>query len=314
MAKGSSIVVQPLTFFLNNAARNVSTTGLVPRLAQWAQGASVDAEFVSPSLKDLPGAVIKAVGQGRIPVAVGGDGTAHQLVQSLPEDASFATLPLGSGNDFGTALGWSKSLPKALRQLETARTVPLDCLRAAQQSKATLFKGLSVAGWGFASDVNREANTSSVPGPLQYPMGVFQALAKGGTRAVRLTFDGDLVVEDRFWTVLACNTSMAGGGMRFAPGADPQDGEMEVLALGDVSTAGLIGLLGRVYFGRHLGHAKVKLWKCRSVTLEPLEEEAGTWSPLLVDGDSYAGAALTRLELKPSGLKVLVPSDTGFAT
>ena len=83
---------------------------------------------------------------------------------------------------------------------------------------------------------------------------------------------------------------------------------MEVLALGDVSTLGLIGLLGRVYFGQHLGHRQVKLWRCRSLVIEPLEEEPGTWSPLLAEGDSYAGAASTRFEVKPAGLSVLVPT------
>ena len=298
---------QPLTFFLNGSALKVSTPTLAPKLERWAQASGVDAHFTSPTLKQLPKAVKDVVDAGRLPVAVGGDGTAHQLAQCLPDGASFAPLPLGSGNDFATALGWSSNLTRALEQLNTAQSMPLDCLQASQ-SNAPVFKTLSVAGWGFAADVNREANASTVPGSLQYPVGVLQALAKGGTRPVRLTIDDKTVIEDRFWTVLACNTSMAGGGMKFAPDANPQDGMMEVLALGDVSTLGLIGLLGRVYFGRHLGHRQVKLWRCRSLVIEPLEEEPGTWSPLLAKGDSYAGAASTRFEVKPAGLSVLVPT------
>ncbi|MGB1160281.1 MAG: diacylglycerol/lipid kinase family protein [Alphaproteobacteria bacterium] len=300
-----------LTFFLNSAARKVSASKLAPLLEGWARSVDIDAQFMSPNLSDLPQAVEKAVAQGRLPVAVGGDGTVHQLVQALPEGTTFATLPLGSGNDFATALGWSKSLATTLEQLRTAKAVNLDYLDVSQ-SGAHQFSGLSVAGWGFASDVNREANASSVPGPLQYPVGVFQALAKGGTRAVRLTIDGDKVIEDRFWTVLVCNTSMAGGGMKFSPNADPQDGKMEVLALGDVSTLGLVGLLGRVYLGRHLGHPQVKLWKCQTLTLEPLEEQPGTWSPLLAEGDNYSGAAKTDFAIKKAGLSVLVPADAAF--
>ena len=302
-----------LTFFLNSAARKVSATKLAPLLENWAKSVGVDAQFASPTLQDLPAAVASALAQNRLPVAVGGDGTVHQLAQRLPEGTPFATIPLGSGNDFATALGWSNSLPKALEQLRTAKTVNLDCVQVSQ-ADSPVFRGLSVAGWGFASDVNREANASSVPGPLQYPVGVFQALAKGGTRAIRLTIDGEKVIEDRFWTVLVCNTSMAGGGMKFSPDADPQDGMMEVLALGDVSTLGLVGLLGRVYLGRHLGHSQVKLWKCRSMTLEPLEEQPGTWSPLLAEGDSYGGAAKTGYDVKKDGLSVLVPADTAFKT
>ncbi len=300
-----------LTFFLNSAARKVSTAQLAPKLERWANQHGIDAQFVSPALSDLPQVVAQCLTNGRLPVAVGGDGTVHQLAQHVPAGTTFATLPLGSGNDFASALGWAKSLDSALEQLLTAQPVTLDCLQVSQDSSHR-FTGLSVSGWGFASDVNREANASSVPGPLQYPVGVFQALAKGGTRAVRLTFDDDTVVEDRFWTVLVCNTSMAGGGMRFAPEADPQDGVMEVLALGDVSTLGLVGLLGRVYLAKHLSHPQVNLWKCRSLTIEPLEEQPGPWSPLLAEGDSYDGAAKTRFDLQSNGLRVLVPTEASF--
>ena len=91
-----------------------------------------------------------------------------------------------------------------------------------------------------------------------------------------------------------------------------EDGKMEVLALGDVSTLGLVGLLGRVYLGRHLGHPQVKLWKCQTLTLEPLEEQPGTWSPLLAEGDNYSCAAKTDFAIKKAGLSVLVPADAAF--
>ena len=303
--------MQPMTFFLNAAARKVSTLSLAPKLEAWAKAKGIDAAFASPSLEDLPAAVAAVVDAGRLPIAVGGDGTVHQMVQHLPESTPFGTLPLGSGNDFATALGWSKSLDKALEQLASARLANLDCL-SVEQGNQRIFKALSVAGWGFACDVNREANASSVPGPLQYPVGVYQALAKGGTRAVRMTFDDGRVIEDRFWTVMLCDTSMAGGGMKFAPDADPKDGRMEVLALGDVSTLGLTGLLGRVYLGKHLGHPKVHLWSCTSVTLEPLEEAAGAWSPVLAEGDMYDGAAATTFRVLPQDLRVLVPADASL--
>ena len=300
--------MQPLTFFLNTAARKVSTLSLAPKLEAWANRVGRDAAFVSPSLDDLPLVLDRVVKSGRTPIAVGGDGTVHQMLQHLPSQTPFGTLPLGSGNDFASALGWSKSLDTALDQLATARLADLDCLSVEQHGQR-VFKALSVAGWGFACDVNREANASAVPGPLQYPVGVYQALSKGGTRAVRLTFDDGSVVKDRFWTVLACNTAMAGGGMKFAPDAKPQDGRMEVLALGEVSTLGLTGLLGRVYLGKHLSHPKVSLWTCTTLKLEPLEEAAGAWSPVQAEGDMYAGAAATTFRVLPKDLRVLVPTD-----
>ena len=304
--------MQPLTFFLNPAARKVSTLALAPKIEAWAKAASVDVALVSPGLEELPTTLATCLDQGRIPVAVGGDGTVHQLVQHLPEQSLFATLPMGSGNDFASAVGWATNFDEALKQLSTARPVALDAI-SVEQGGERVFLTLSIAGWGFACDVNIQANASNVPGPLQYPVGVYQALAKGGTRPVRLTFDSGDVVEGRFWTVLPCNTSTAGGGMKFSPHANPQDGTMEVLALGDVSTLGLTALLGRVYFGRHLSHPQVHLWTCQSVTLEPLDEAEGAWSPVQAEGDVYPGAASTTFRAIPGGLRTLVPAASSLA-
>lgn len=306
--------MQPLTFFLNPAARKVSTRALAPKIEAWAKATSHESAVVSPGLEDLPAALADCLNQGRIPVAVGGDGTVHQLVQHLPEQALFATLPMGSGNDFARALGWVGNFDHALQQLSNARPVSLDAICVEQPAGTPAFLTLSIAGWGFACDVNIQANNSNVPGPLQYPVGVYQALAKGGTRGVRLTFDNGDVVEGRFWTVLPCNTAMAGGGMKFSPHADPQDGMMEVLALGDVSTLGLTALLGRVYVGRHLSHPRVHLWCCRAVSLEPVEEVAGAWSPVQAEGDIYPGAEATTFRVIPGGLRTLVPANSPLAS
>ena len=56
--------MQPLTFFLNPAARKVSTLALAPKIEAWANAASVDVALVSPSLEELPTTLATCLDQG----------------------------------------------------------------------------------------------------------------------------------------------------------------------------------------------------------------------------------------------------------
>ena len=88
-------------------------------------------------------------------VAVGGDGLAHLVMQSVvPRAIPFTVIPAGTGNDFVRALGWSL----------LSITKQLDCVTTERPKKIDL--GLVDSEWfgailstGFDSVVNEKANT-----------------------------------------------------------------------------------------------------------------------------------------------------------
>jgi YegS/Rv2252/BmrU family lipid kinase len=67
----------------------------------------------------------------RAVVAIGGDGTVHEVVNGLMQAAAerrpaLAVLPAGSGNDFAFALGLPKDLPRLVAALQGGGTRPVD--------------------------------------------------------------------------------------------------------------------------------------------------------------------------------------------
>lgn len=89
--------------------------------------------------------------------------------------------------------------------------------------------------------------------------------------------------------------------MRVAPTADPADGWLELVTVGDLSRTALLRLLLRVHTGGHVGRPGVTVRQVRRVEL------AGTGSlPLNLDGE-VCGTLPAMVEILPGALSFLAP-------
>ncbi len=98
-------------------------------------------------------------------------------------------------------------------------------------------------------------------------------------------------------TVVA-NGSHYGGGMKIAPGADPTDGCLDLVVVGDLGRIELLRWLPTVYRGTHLANPKVTARRARTVdiaTVEPL--------PVHLDGECIA-ASPVRFSVCPRALRL----------
>ena len=77
-------------------------------------------------------------------------------------------------------------------------------------------------------------------------------------RDVVLTIDG-VSSRRRVQQVVIANGRCFGGGMRIAPAADPADGLLEVVVVGDISRFGALRAVPRLFRGTHLGLAAVEV-------------------------------------------------------
>src|SRR5882724_1464989 len=117
------------TFFLvNPASANGRTRKIWPELAHRAARLGLSGETL---FSERPGHLIElarsAVERGaRLVVAVGGDGTLNEVVNGIAgSDVDLATIPLGTGMDFGRTYGIPRKFDDAVRiALEgTPRTI-----------------------------------------------------------------------------------------------------------------------------------------------------------------------------------------------
>jgi YegS/Rv2252/BmrU family lipid kinase len=91
----------------------------------------------------------------KVIVAVGGDGTVHEVINGLiGSDLPFGIIPAGSGNDFSRGLGISSKYDKALERILNGKPKIIDI----GSVNSTYF--VTVAGIGFDGEVATIANTS----------------------------------------------------------------------------------------------------------------------------------------------------------
>jgi len=81
---------------------------------------------------------------------------------------------------------------------------------------------------------------------------------------VQLIFDGKDRVEATINTVAVANGRYFGGGMMVAPDADLDDGQFDVIAIGDLGFSELVTSGRRLYKGTHLSMDKVTARRAKS--------------------------------------------------
>lgn len=192
-------------------------------------------------------------------LAVGGDGTAHEILNgifgraTLAERIELGFLPLGTGNSF--LRDFSEAGAKSsIEALLTGRKRRVDLLRL-RHATGTIYS-FNLLSVGFTADVGALTNRIFKPfGHLGYLLGVFVRVVQLKRRGFRMRSDADESWDERRCLFLTFNNSKyTGGTMMIAPHADPTDGLIEYVRWGPISRLGLLKMLPRLYDGTHIKH------------------------------------------------------------
>jgi diacylglycerol kinase family enzyme len=160
---------------------------------------------------------------------------------------------------------------------------------------------LGVASFGFDSDANRIANHARlVRGKLVYLYAALHALASWRPACFTVVVDGERR-ELTGHSVAIANSGCYGGGMRIAPGAALDDGELDVVMIGEVTKLRLLGSLGKVFRGTHVDEPSVHTARGAAV-----EVAADRPFEIYADGDPV-GAVPATVRVDPQCLRVIVP-------
>jgi YegS/Rv2252/BmrU family lipid kinase len=194
-------------------------------------------------------------------VAVGGDGTVHEVVNGLvqardgkagPDGACLGIVPVGAGNDFA----WSMGLP--LNDPEAACRVLLgDCRRVVDLARATDERGQSwvfnnMLGAGFDAATALEASKiQRLRGLPLYLLAVLRTIPRySQAPQVTVCFNGQCISRSMLMICVA-NGRRGGGGFLLAPHALLDDGLLDVTLAGDAGPLVILGLLPHFVRGTH---------------------------------------------------------------
>jgi len=114
----------------------------------------------------------------------------------------------------------------------------------------------------------------------------------------RSSRSGSLAVTLSATAVVVANGAHFGGGMKIAPAADPRDGALDLVIIGDVGRLELLRWLPSVYRGAHLAHPRISARTARRVTLG-----AAAPLPIHVDGEAAPDTPVT-FTIRPGALRL----------
>lgn len=242
--------------------------------------------------------------RGLVPtfVSIGGDGTLSMTLNALsdPSAATLAVVPVGSGNDFGAALG-IRDVDSAIEAIEHGVTRSVDFGTVNGRRFA------NCVGMGLDAEVgalsSRLRARGFPPGPSYYYaalVGLFMVKQVG----VGISSAGVTKRRDDGVMVTVGNGPEYGGGFKGAPGAQLDDGLLDVHVFSDVrGFARRLALMQRIRAGSHAGQTNVDSFRAARVDIDFDREIA-----MHVDGETTA-VQRASIAVVPRGMRVIAPAS-----
>ena len=240
-------------------------------------------------------------------IAVGGDGTANEVLNGLmqagpqPGKTAMGVLPIGTGNDFAYGAGLSLDLEEACRIVARGQTRLVDVGWVHADNEDPIYFGNGV-GMGFDAQANIEARkVKYLRGMPVYLLAVVRTLAfYYHAPETRITVDGTEIVQQSL-LVSVMNGRRLGGGFFTTPTSQIEDGVLDLCLAEQVSRAKMVSLVPRFMRGSHTTDPAITMLQGRRVTVV-------SDSPWVahVDGEIYGvGAVRFEIELFPRRLSLL---------
>lgn len=228
---------------------------------------------------------------GRYIVAVGGDGTVHEVVNGMFDgdgepttaDPVLGVVAAGSGCDFVRTFGLPGDVTRSCQHLTGENTYPLDVGKITYTGlngapEVRYFPNVAEVGMGAAVAARANRMPSSF-GQSKYFLAFWMTLprfkmAKLRVQADRKTYEGSGIM------LIVGNCQYYGGGMKISPRSYPGDGVLDVLIFkGPKSDA--FTLLPKVYRGEHIPHPRIAEFRVKRT----LQVDADRPLPIEADGE-----------------------------
>ncbi|WP_052209284.1 diacylglycerol kinase family protein [Kocuria sp. ZOR0020] len=253
-------------------------------------------------------------------VAVGGDGTAHVVLNVLlqhrqnqaqgqdpAQDTAFGLIASGSGNDL--ARHWAsprddpeRSAGRILRCLDTGPTV-MDVGQVDFEDGSTAWFATALCA-GIDAAVNQRANRYRWPrGSAKYvvALGVELLRHRAQTYHLEITEPGSRLSTRRELQALmvnVANSSSIGGGLGIVPWADATDAAMELFVVAPLTRLRFLRLFPSIYTGAHV--------RLEAVQIQPVTRVRIRGSHVVFADGEPLGQLPATVTVRPGALPVVL--------
>jgi YegS/Rv2252/BmrU family lipid kinase len=212
-----------------------------------------------------------------------------------------AVLPRGTGMDFIRTHGIPRRPEDALRVARNGSARTIDVGRVEYAQGVRYFANVGSVGMSAAVAERANGMSKALGGKATFFYALTRTFLAWRNTHVTVDLADGTHREGRMHDVIVANGQWHGGAMWLAPDARADDGELDVVLIGDIDKRDFLTTAPKIYKGTYLAHPKVELLRSRSVAVTGPEE-----LPIELDGEQV-GTTPARFEVVPGALRVRVP-------
>ncbi len=232
-------------------------------------------------------------------VAAGGDGTINRMASFVKgKNITLGILPFGSGNGLARFLKIPLTTEKAIDLILTGKEVIID------SGKINDKDFFCTAGVGFDAHIGALFAKAGKRGPMTYIKKITSEFNKYKPSLYNLEIDGKTYSEEAFLITFA-NANQWGNEAQIAPGADIQDGFLNITLIKSVSLLSAPVIASRLYLKNIHKSEDVITFAGKKIVVK--REEDG---PVHFDGDPGMMGKEITVEICPASLRIIVPSKS----
>lgn len=245
-------------------------------------------------------------------IAVGGDGTIHDVLNGIGEyvasaegvsfsDFTLAVIPVGSGNDWVKSVGVPRDIREAVRLVAEGVRRKQDVVKVSVLDAAdldaeplTVSYMANIAGVGLDARVCEIVNRKKEQGKRGkklYVSALLYCIRHRVPVRASIVCDGVDIFNGKYLSIAFGTGKFSGGGMRQTPLAVIDDGLTDVTVIPDIPLMTIAKEVPKLFTGTFHKVDVLTQARCRKVTVIPAKEADA--EPVEVDGEVIGRAPVT---------------------
>ncbi len=249
-------------------------------------------------------------------IAVGGDGTLHEVINGMMqsniparEHPIIGLLPYGSANDLARTARISASIEELFEMIQSNTTQRIDLGKIILQQSQETHYFINIAGVGLGPEVvqNLEQTSSILGSGFNY----FKHIIKGFLSYIKKEISCTSSTwkwKGKLLQMAVANGRYFGNAICIAPDANLKDGEFQVVIFGNLSIWDYLKNFVKLKKGVTINHPEVSYHKAKEVMLESND-------PCGIEADGeYVGLAPATISILPQAICFLMPPKHQHST
>ena len=255
-------------------------------------------------------------------IAVGGDGTVHEVVNGLlrasseGETIALGVVPLGNGDDFakmippqttigGKIFDWHVAIEKIAQgqtKLFDVGRMTGDQLRLKQGNKPQYFMNGMDIGFGAQAALNFTKVPSFLTGMAAYLAAILKTLIDYRIPNVSIQIDDQKAFKQSTTMTAITNGRCFGSGFWVCPQAQVDDGLLDVMVTQSIGRLKILRLIPKIMKGTHVNEPILKNYRARQIEIKSQQ-------PLVVEADGeipYPQTQYLKVQILDKKLRVIV--------